>query len=41
MAIEVPKNDKISGGEKNGGRKGVGSAIGWGGADWGGVHIEK
>ena len=29
MAIEVPKNEEISGGGKNGGRKGVGSAIRW------------
>ena len=28
MAIEVPQNEEISGGGKNGGRKGVGSAIG-------------
>ena len=35
MAIEVPKNDKISEGEKNGGRKGVGSAIRLGEADRG------
>ena len=41
MAIEVPKNEKISGGGKNGGRKGVGSAIRWGGANRGGIHIEK
>ena len=27
MAIEVPQSEKISGGGKNGGRKGVGSAI--------------
>ena len=27
MAIEVPQNEEISGGEKNGGRKGIGSAI--------------
>ena len=27
MAIEVPQNEEISGGEKNGGRKGVNSAI--------------
>ena len=27
MAIEIPKNKEIYGGEKNGGRKGVGSAI--------------
>ena len=26
MAIEVPQNEEISGGVKNGGRKGVGSA---------------
>ena len=37
MAIEVPQNKKISGGGKNGGREGVGSAIRWGG----GVHIKK
>ena len=42
MAIEVPQNKEISGGAKNGGRKGVVSAIrrrkkriG------GGVHIKK
>ena len=27
MAIEIPQNEEISGGAKNGGRKGVGSAI--------------
>ena len=27
MAIEVPQNEEISGEEKNGGRKGIGSAI--------------
>ena len=27
MAIEVPQNDEISGGGKNGWKKGVGSAI--------------
>ena len=27
MAVEVPQNEEISGGRKNGGRKGVGSAI--------------
>ena len=26
-AIEVPQNEEISGGGKNGGRKGIGSAI--------------
>ena len=40
MAIEVPQNEEISGG-KNGERKGVGSAIRWGGANRGGIHIEK
>ena len=30
MAIEVPQNEEISGGGKNGGRKGIGSAIRWG-----------
>ena len=29
MAIEVPQNEEISGGGKNGERKGVGSAIRW------------
>ena len=37
MAIEVPQNEEISGG----GRKGVGSAIRRGGANRGGVHINK
>ena len=41
MAIEVPQNEEISGGGKNGGREGVGSAIRWGGANRGGMHIEK
>ena len=35
MAIEVPQNEEISGGEKNGGRKGIGSAIHCGGANRG------
>ena len=33
MAIEVPKNEEISGGGEDGGSKGVGSAIRWGGAN--------
>ena len=37
MAIEVPQNNEISGG----GKKGVGSAICWGGANRWGVHIKK
>ena len=41
MAIEVPQNEKISGGGKNGGRKGIGSAIRWGGANREDVHIKK
>ena len=41
MASEVPQNEDISGGEKDGGREGVGSAIRWGGANRGGIHIEK
>ena len=32
MAIKVPQNKEIFGGGKNGGRKGVGSAIRWRGA---------
>ena len=41
MAIEVPQNKEISGGGKNGGRKGIGSANRWGGANRGGAHIKK
>ena len=41
MAIEVPKNEEISGGGKNRGRKGIVSAIRWGGANRGGVKIKK
>ena len=33
MAIEVPQNEEISGGGKNGGREGIGFAIRWGGAN--------
>ena len=36
MAIEVPQNEEISGGGKDGGREGIGSAIRWGGANRGG-----
>ena len=36
MAIEVPKNEEISRGGKDGGRKVVGSAIHWGRANRGG-----
>ena len=41
MAFEVPQNEEISGGGKNGERNGVGSAIRWGGANRGGIHIKK
>ena len=41
MAIEVPQNEEISGGRKNGGREEVGSAIRWQRANRGGVHIKK
>ena len=41
MAIEVPQNEEISGGGKNGGGEGIGSADCWGGANRGGVHIKK
>ena len=41
MAIEVPQNEEISGGEKNGGRKRVGSAIRRRGANRGGIHVKK
>ena len=40
MAIEVPQNEEISGGEKNGGRKGIGSAIRWGGANRGAYTLK-
>ena len=33
MAIEVPNNEEISVGEKNGRRKSIGPAIRWGGAN--------
>ena len=41
MAIEVPQNEEISGGGKNGGRKGVGSAIRWGGANRGAYTLRN
>ena len=41
MAIEVPQNEEISGGGKDGGREGIGSAIRWGGANRGGVQIKN
>ena len=41
MAIEVPQNEEISGGGKDGGRKGVGSAIRWGGANRGAYTLKK
>ena len=41
MAIEIPKNEEISGGGKNGGRKGVGSTIRWGGANGGAYTLRK
>ena len=41
MAIEVPQNEKISGGGKNGGRKGIGSAIRWRGANRGAYTLRN
>ena len=41
MAIEVPQNEEISGGGKNGGREGIGSAIRWGGANKGAYTLRK
>ena len=41
MAVEVPKNEEISGGGKDGGTKGVGSAIRWGGANRGANTLRK
>ena len=41
MAIEVPQSEEISGGGKNGVRKGVGCAIQRRRANRGSVHIKK
>ena len=40
MAIKVPQNEEISGG-KNGGKKVIGSAIRWGGANRGAYTLRK
>ena len=41
MAIEVPQNEEISGGGKNGGRKGIGFAIRLGGANRGAYPLRN
>ena len=41
MAIEFPQNEEISGGWKDGGRKGIGSAIRWGGANRGAYTLRN
>ena len=41
MAIEVPQNEEISGGGKNGEREGIGSAIRWGGANRGAYTLRN
>ena len=41
MAIEVPQNEEISAGGKTGGRKGIGSAIHWGGANRGAYTLRN
>ena len=41
MAIEVSQNEEISGGGKNEGREGIGSAICWGGANRGGYTLRN
>ena len=41
MAIEVPQNEEISGGGKNGGREGIGSAIRCAGANRGAYTLRK
>ena len=41
MAIEDPQNEEISGGGKNGGRKGVGSVIRWEGVNRGNKNVKK
>ena len=40
-AIEVPQNEEISGRGKDGGRKGVGSAICWRRANTGSLNIKE
>ena len=40
-AVEVPQYEEISGGGKNGERKGVGSALHRGNAKRGSMHIEE
>ena len=41
MAIEIPQNEEISGGGKNGYKKGVGSAIRQRRANRGSIYIKK
>ena len=41
MAVEVPQNEEISGGGKNGKRKEVSSAIRWGGANRGAYTLRS
>ena len=41
MAIGVPQNEEISGGGKNGGKKGVGSAIRWRGVNRGAYTLRN
>ena len=41
MAIEVPQNEEISGGGKDGGRKEINSAIRWGGANRGAYTLRN
>ena len=41
MAIEVPQNEEISGGGKDGGRKGIGSVICWGRANRGAYTLRN
>ena len=41
MAVEFPQNEEISGGEKNGGRKEVGSVIRRRRGDRGSINIKE
>ena len=41
VAIEFPQNEEISGGGKNGGREGIGSAIRWRGANRGAYTLRN
>ena len=41
IAIEVPQNEEVSGGGKNGGREGIGSMIRWEGVNRGAYTLRN